>query len=200
MMGDEIMTSAMLDRLLHHARIFNLNGKSYRVSGKENWSLCFFLKNREKQLPRWPGKILAIYKPESKNRQRKEESGKKNNNAKKTAINNIEAVINEFNAQKTTKMQSVNEDGWYDDAPDECVDLDRPANVSSHDKGYEMRMNAHYERMRKRNNKRNGVREVAAPVEKKEVKADVKPIKPIYFVIMAILYILYKSATMLHLL
>lgn len=36
MMGDEIMTSAMLDRLLHHARIFNLNGKSYRVSGKEN--------------------------------------------------------------------------------------------------------------------------------------------------------------------
>jgi DNA replication protein DnaC len=35
MMGDEIMTSAMLDRLLHHARIFNLNGKSYRVSGKE---------------------------------------------------------------------------------------------------------------------------------------------------------------------
>lgn len=109
-------------------------------------------------------------------------------------------AINEFNAQKTTKMQSVNEDGWYDDAPDECVDLDRPANVSSHDKGYEMRMNAHYKRMRERNNKRNGVREVAAPVEKKEVKADVKPIKPIYFVIMAILYILYKSATMLHLL
>lgn len=35
MMGDEIMTSAMLDRLLHHARIFNLNGKSYRINGKE---------------------------------------------------------------------------------------------------------------------------------------------------------------------
>jgi DNA replication protein DnaC len=35
MMGDEVMTSAMLDRLLHHAKIFNLNGKSYRVKRKE---------------------------------------------------------------------------------------------------------------------------------------------------------------------
>jgi DNA replication protein DnaC len=31
MMGDEIMTTAMLDRLLHHSRIFNLNGESYRI-------------------------------------------------------------------------------------------------------------------------------------------------------------------------
>lgn len=36
MMGDEIMTVAMLDRLLHHARIFNLDGKSYRITRKEN--------------------------------------------------------------------------------------------------------------------------------------------------------------------
>jgi len=36
MMGDDIMTSAMLDRLLHHSKIFNLNGKSYRTIGKEN--------------------------------------------------------------------------------------------------------------------------------------------------------------------
>jgi DNA replication protein DnaC len=35
MMGDEVMTTAMLDRLLHHARIFNLNGKSYRTLRKE---------------------------------------------------------------------------------------------------------------------------------------------------------------------
>ncbi|SIR13204.1 DNA replication protein DnaC [Alkalispirochaeta americana] len=39
MMGDEIMTTAMLDRLLHHVRIFSLDGDSYRVSqsreGKE---------------------------------------------------------------------------------------------------------------------------------------------------------------------
>jgi len=35
MMGDEIMTTAMLDRLLHHARIFNLNGKSYRTLRKK---------------------------------------------------------------------------------------------------------------------------------------------------------------------
>jgi DNA replication protein DnaC len=32
MMGDEIMTTAMLDRLLHHVRIFSLDGDSYRVS------------------------------------------------------------------------------------------------------------------------------------------------------------------------
>lgn len=32
MMGDEIMTTAMLDRLLHHAHIFSLDGDSYRVA------------------------------------------------------------------------------------------------------------------------------------------------------------------------
>ena len=31
MMGDEIMTTAMLDRLLHHAHIFTLEGESYRL-------------------------------------------------------------------------------------------------------------------------------------------------------------------------
>jgi len=31
MMGDEVMTVAMLDRLLHHSRVFNLSGKSYRI-------------------------------------------------------------------------------------------------------------------------------------------------------------------------
>lgn len=32
MMGDEIMTTAMLDRLLHHAHIYSMNGDSYRVA------------------------------------------------------------------------------------------------------------------------------------------------------------------------
>jgi len=31
MMGDTIMTTALLDRLLHHARVFNLDGESYRI-------------------------------------------------------------------------------------------------------------------------------------------------------------------------
>jgi DNA replication protein DnaC len=31
MMGDNVMTTALLDRLLHHARVFTLDGKSYRV-------------------------------------------------------------------------------------------------------------------------------------------------------------------------
>ncbi|MBN1216209.1 MAG: IS21-like element helper ATPase IstB [Candidatus Lokiarchaeota archaeon] len=31
MMGDEIMTTALLDRLLHHGKIYNLDGESYRL-------------------------------------------------------------------------------------------------------------------------------------------------------------------------
>ena len=31
MLGDEIMTTALLDRLLHHSKIFNLDGHSYRI-------------------------------------------------------------------------------------------------------------------------------------------------------------------------
>ncbi len=34
MMGDEIMTTAMLDRLLHHAHVFSLEGDSYRIQEK----------------------------------------------------------------------------------------------------------------------------------------------------------------------
>jgi DNA replication protein DnaC len=35
MMGDEIMTTALLDRLLHHSRVFNLDGDSYRIQKKK---------------------------------------------------------------------------------------------------------------------------------------------------------------------
>jgi len=31
MMGDSVMTPALLDRLLHHARVFTLDGESYRI-------------------------------------------------------------------------------------------------------------------------------------------------------------------------
>ena len=34
-MGDEVMTTALLDRLLHHAKVFNLTGDSYRLKDKE---------------------------------------------------------------------------------------------------------------------------------------------------------------------
>lgn len=34
MMGDTIMTTALLDRLLHHSRIYNLDGDSYRIKDK----------------------------------------------------------------------------------------------------------------------------------------------------------------------
>ena len=35
MMGDSIMTTALLDRLLHHAKVFNLDGESYRIKKSE---------------------------------------------------------------------------------------------------------------------------------------------------------------------
>ena len=35
MMGDEVMTVAMLDRLLHHSKIFNLSGESFRIQKEE---------------------------------------------------------------------------------------------------------------------------------------------------------------------
>jgi DNA replication protein DnaC len=35
MMGDQIMTTALLDRLLHHAEVFNLKGESYRLKKGE---------------------------------------------------------------------------------------------------------------------------------------------------------------------
>jgi DNA replication protein DnaC len=31
MLGDTVMTTALSDRLLHHATIFNLDGESYRI-------------------------------------------------------------------------------------------------------------------------------------------------------------------------
>ena len=34
MMGDTVMTTALLDRLLHHSRIYNLDGESYRIKDK----------------------------------------------------------------------------------------------------------------------------------------------------------------------
>lgn len=35
MLGDEVMTTALLDRLLHHAHVFSLGGESYRISRKK---------------------------------------------------------------------------------------------------------------------------------------------------------------------
>ncbi len=33
-MGDSVMTTALLDRLLHHPRVFTLDGKSYRITNQ----------------------------------------------------------------------------------------------------------------------------------------------------------------------
>lgn len=38
MLGDKIMTTALLDRLLHHSKVFNLKGESYRLKKKINKS------------------------------------------------------------------------------------------------------------------------------------------------------------------
>jgi hypothetical protein len=31
MAGDEVMTTALLDRLLHHCHVFNIQGRTYRL-------------------------------------------------------------------------------------------------------------------------------------------------------------------------
>ena len=36
MMGDGVMTTAMLDRLLHHVHVYSMNGESYRVAKSTN--------------------------------------------------------------------------------------------------------------------------------------------------------------------
>ena len=36
MMGDGVMTTALLDRLLHHSRVYNLDGESYRTKLNKN--------------------------------------------------------------------------------------------------------------------------------------------------------------------
>jgi len=35
LMGDEVMTAALLDRLMHHAKIYSLSGESYRITSKK---------------------------------------------------------------------------------------------------------------------------------------------------------------------
>ena len=34
-MGDQVLTTAMLDRILHHARCYSLRGESYRLKHPE---------------------------------------------------------------------------------------------------------------------------------------------------------------------
>ncbi|MBQ6370460.1 MAG: ATP-binding protein [Firmicutes bacterium] len=38
MMGDPVLTTAMLDRILHHAKCFSLKGESYRLKHPELFS------------------------------------------------------------------------------------------------------------------------------------------------------------------
>ena len=35
-LGDEVLASAMLDRLLHHSYVINIKGRSYRLKDKMN--------------------------------------------------------------------------------------------------------------------------------------------------------------------
>ena len=35
LLGDEVMTTALLDRLMHHAQIFSLSGESFRISSRK---------------------------------------------------------------------------------------------------------------------------------------------------------------------
>ena len=44
MMGDEVMTVAMIDRLLHHSKVFNLSGESFRIQKEKALGQKVFLK------------------------------------------------------------------------------------------------------------------------------------------------------------
>ena len=35
MFGDEVVAAAMIDRLVHHAEVINLNGDSYRLKDRD---------------------------------------------------------------------------------------------------------------------------------------------------------------------
>jgi DNA replication protein DnaC len=35
LLGDEVMTTALLDRLMHHAKVFSLSGESYRIASRK---------------------------------------------------------------------------------------------------------------------------------------------------------------------
>jgi hypothetical protein len=47
LMGDEIMTTPLLDRLMHHAKTYSLSGESYRISSrkKEGKIICHVVGN-----------------------------------------------------------------------------------------------------------------------------------------------------------
>lgn len=34
MLGDDVLATALLDRLLHHAEVLNINGRSYRMKDR----------------------------------------------------------------------------------------------------------------------------------------------------------------------
>ena len=40
LLGDEILATALLDRLLHHAEVIPINGPSYRMKGRREASLA----------------------------------------------------------------------------------------------------------------------------------------------------------------
>ena len=62
MMGDPVLTTAMLDRILHHARCFSLQGQSYRLKHPELFSRLFSYKSSTigKELP-YLKKLLTVH-------------------------------------------------------------------------------------------------------------------------------------------
>jgi len=67
MMGDDILTTALLDRLLHHSHVFSFNGDSYRVKNQKK-EVYFFYSLMENYFPK-PGEFyLPFASDQSKNK------------------------------------------------------------------------------------------------------------------------------------
>lgn len=49
-LGDTVLATAVLDRLLHHASVVNIRGENYRLKERRKAGLLSTLAGREKQL------------------------------------------------------------------------------------------------------------------------------------------------------
>ena len=52
--GDEVMTTAVLDRLLHKSHVFNIKGRSYRLKDLDQ------ILNSPRNTKKWKGKELSL--------------------------------------------------------------------------------------------------------------------------------------------
>ena len=60
--ADDVMTTALLDRLLHHVKVFSLDGESYRIQNRRQKAIFknFFYPSSGGWIPALPGRVPGI--------------------------------------------------------------------------------------------------------------------------------------------